>query len=545
MIYADKRILLIDDQRPFLMLLRGLVNSLGATDVVICTNGEQAISSCRKQKFDVVVCDLHLGSDRKNGFELIEELRVKKLVKPTTVFLIISADSARPMVLGSIERQPDDYLIKPFSQAQLKNRIERSWQKRQLLRSVYLALDKDKLDVALHECEQIAMHHSGKHTLQLLIELYWKAGQTDKVAQLLADRFDEPNMPVWAQIAHGRNELISGNGQHAQEIAAGVLAAHRFSVEGYDLLAEAQEFLDQGENAVASIKQSIKLSPYSLQRHLVACRIAKSTGDYELLIEASLAIWKLSKRTIHHNVSHWCNYVRSILDAAENATEKNERNRYQQEAILVMHRAKMDENITKDKEHFDIDIYEQIMSSRLSQLDGKLLESKRQLLDAQFNIAERFASYPASLVPDTMKVFYALGEYEEINALVDVVTSNNRKLDEYTEQLIQYESKAGADNKDLYAKHNKQGIKLYQNGKFEEAREEFNMALVYAPMNTGVALNTLQCVVKILEKGGKPDHEFIQHSKRTYRLVSGMPLRAAHQEKFDALIDDLSKYLGV
>ena len=112
--FSDKQVLIVEDQRPFLLLLRGLLHSMGASEVVTKSSAEKALSLCKKQKFDIVVCDLHLGVDKKNGFELIEELRIKRLIKPTTVFILISADSARPVVLGSIERRPDDYLIKPF-----------------------------------------------------------------------------------------------------------------------------------------------------------------------------------------------------------------------------------------------------------------------------------------------------------------------------------------------------------------------------------------------------------------------------------------------
>ena len=138
--YADKRVLIIEDQRPFLLVLRGLLHSMGATEVVTKSSAEQALSLCRKRKFDIIISDLHLGSDKKNGFEFIEELRSQKLAKPSAIVMLISADSTRPFVLGSIDRGPDDYLIKPFSQNQLKTRLERAWKKRQALLPVYHAL---------------------------------------------------------------------------------------------------------------------------------------------------------------------------------------------------------------------------------------------------------------------------------------------------------------------------------------------------------------------------------------------------------------------
>lgn len=62
----------------------------------------------------MVVLDLYLGSDWKNGFEFVEELRVRWLIKFIMVFILISVDSVRFVVFGFIECCLDDYFIKFF-----------------------------------------------------------------------------------------------------------------------------------------------------------------------------------------------------------------------------------------------------------------------------------------------------------------------------------------------------------------------------------------------------------------------------------------------
>lgn len=63
--FANKQVLIIEDQRPFLLLLRGLLNAMGASKVVTKATAEQSISECKKNKFDVILCDLHLGVNKK------------------------------------------------------------------------------------------------------------------------------------------------------------------------------------------------------------------------------------------------------------------------------------------------------------------------------------------------------------------------------------------------------------------------------------------------------------------------------------------------
>jgi len=70
--YADKRCLVVEDRRPFLMLLKGLLMSLGAKKIDTELSAELALKACKKVSYDIIVCDLHLGNDRKNGFEFLE-----------------------------------------------------------------------------------------------------------------------------------------------------------------------------------------------------------------------------------------------------------------------------------------------------------------------------------------------------------------------------------------------------------------------------------------------------------------------------------------
>ena len=543
--YADKRILVVEDQRPFLMLLRGLLNSMGATDVVICSNADQAVSSCRKHKFDIVIADLHLGNDKKNGFELIEELRVRKLVKASTILLIISADSARPVVLGSIERRPDDYIVKPFSQAQLKTRLQRAWIKRQYMLPIYSAILEDDWQVAISTAEQLAEQNNTlqRHVKQLLVELYWHT-EKYKDAETLLAQYMTAKPPLWAQIAQGKTFNFLKRHEEAQQLATQILTANRFSAEAYDIMAEAQNQLENSDAAIESIKNAIKISPYSLQRHLSACDIAKNNGDYALLTEASLSIWQLSKRTVHQDVSHWCNYLRSILDAAEHAGDKSAKNRYQQEALLLVQRGKYDDSLARYGDRFDFAIYEDLVHARIAALDGKMLDAKRQLMTSQRDIENKFGRIPSSFAPDSLKLMFDIGEWEEAQELSQFLKESDDGLDEYSKQLIKHETATLAEKQASYAKHNKEGIELYQQGKFEQAKAQFDLALEYSPVNSGVALNLIQCILKILDKGKKPEPLLVKECRRIYKLVDGMPLRKTHESKLKDLQEDIDKYLG-
>ncbi|MCW8092234.1 response regulator [Alteromonas sp. ASW11-130] len=542
--YKDKQVLIVEDQRPFLLLLRGLLNSMGAIEVDTKGSAEQAISLCKKRKYDVVIVDLHLGADRKNGYEFIEELRIRKLVKPSTIFLLISADSARPVVLGSLERRPDDYLIKPFSQAQLKTRISRAWNKRQFLLPVYSAMAEENWEKAITECKSkmAAASPFHRYCLQLLIELYWKSGTPENAFALLSSQSEETSA-LWSLIALARTHLQMNQYQKAIDTAQRILQSNRFNADAYDILAEAQNKLSQGEQALSSIKQAIKLSPYSLQRHFTACAIARENEDFVLAQDSSLSIWQLSKRTIHQDIAHWCSYIRSILDAAEHAEEKKAKNRFQQEALLFMQRGKHDEVLQRIKGEFDLDVYEQVVHARMCALDGKMMDAKRNLAQSQKTIEEKYEEYPLPFVPDSLKVMYDLGEFDDALALIELMKHQGVELDPNGQHLMETEKARSEEKQKLYLQFNREGIGLYQEGKFEQAKDAFYLAQQYAPVNTGVALNLLQCILKILEKNEKPEPLLVKECRRVYKLIEDVPLQKQHQEKFDELKDDLFNYI--
>ena len=84
---------------------------------------------------------------------------------------------------------------------------------------------------------------------------------------------------------------------------------------------------------------------------------------------------------------------------------------------------------------------------------------------------------------------------------------------------------------------------MYQQGKFAEARTAFSQAQFYAPVNTGVALNLLQCILKLAEKQSKPGRELVIECKRLTRLIDEMPLQPPFEQKFSALQPEIEALL--
>lgn len=544
--YTDKKILIVEDQRPFLLMLKGLLQSMGASDIVTKSSAEHAISAARKTKFDIIVCDLHLGAENKNGYELVEELRVKRLIKATSVFVLISADSSRSMVLGSIERRPDDFLVKPFSQVQLKSRIGRAWQRRQFLQSAYELIDQNKLVDALevlHNLYEKPSHYKG-HCQQLLVDVFLRTGDYKKALAILSP-FINGKPVVWAQVALGNTYIQCQEYEKAISVARKILKKNRFSADANDILALANQGLKNQETALDAIKEAIKLSPFSLSRHLTACEIAQQNADYITVSQSCQAIWNLSKRTVHKKSLYWCAFIRSLLDVAENTNEKKQRNKYQQEALLTLQRGKFDEHLFKMDRNFDVDIFSNIVNARVSAIDGKLIDAKMHLVNSQVAIEEKYDEPPTAYLPDSINVMYSLGEFDDAIALCKVVELRKDELDKNSASMLAKEAEKAKSNLANYQQFNREGIDHYQQHAYERAKASFALAQNYAPVNIGVALNLLQCLLQLYKSKDQADVQMETECKRLYKLLDNIPLKNAYSEKYANLRDELSVYIGL
>ncbi len=530
--YSNKTCLVVEDRRPFMLLLKGLLSNLGAGKVICEQSAEAGLRACRTNTIDIIVCDLHLGVKRKNGFEFLEEVRNSKIVKPSTVFIMISGESSRSLVLGSIEKQPDDYLIKPFSQAQLNSRISRALMRRTTLSALYSQIAHNKFDLAIQTCKHF-LETEPRYTSQLLkylVQLYWRTKKFTAAEQLLQQILDERPMH-WAAVAMAKTQLLLSNYQQAISLGKKVIEQSRNTVEAYDIVAEALLLSEKKSDALKYIQDALELSPLSIDRHFKVCKISRENDNYDIAMTSSRSIYELSQRSVHKNVNHMCSYIRSILDVAEHSNEKKEKNRFLQEASLTMQRVQTSE--AENEEGFNFEIFENLVHARMEFIEGKTTEAKRTLENVQIQIENEFPDYPISMAPDSLKLMLDLGDFEEATKLSTLLGENIEHLDPSIAHQVELVMKNNAEKRDDYILHNKKGIELYSQGNFHQAYEEFISAKNISPLNIGVNLNLLQSLIKLIKSSKTPENEHVDEAKAIHRFIQNMPLKATHLKKFE------------
>ena len=113
----DKRILIVDDERPIVDILKFNLEKEGFATTV-AYDGEQAINVALSVKPDLILLDLMLP--KIDGFNVCKEIR-KHLTCP--IIMLTAKEEVVDKIIG-LELGADDYMTKPFSPSELVARVK-------------------------------------------------------------------------------------------------------------------------------------------------------------------------------------------------------------------------------------------------------------------------------------------------------------------------------------------------------------------------------------------------------------------------------------
>jgi two-component system, NtrC family, response regulator GlrR len=113
-----EHILVVDDEEGLLHLVKMRLTAMGFA-VTGCTTGREALAAAKKDRFDLAITDLRLGSE--DGLDVTEELL---RIHPGLPVIILTAHGSIPNAVEAMQRGAVGYLTKPFDDQELKTKIE-------------------------------------------------------------------------------------------------------------------------------------------------------------------------------------------------------------------------------------------------------------------------------------------------------------------------------------------------------------------------------------------------------------------------------------
>ena len=114
-------ILIVDDYKTMLRIIRNLLKQLGFENVDEATDGAAALSKLRGKQYGLVISDWNM--EPMTGLQLLREVRADAKLKALP-FIMVTAESKKENVITAKEAGVSNYIVKPFNAATLKMKLE-------------------------------------------------------------------------------------------------------------------------------------------------------------------------------------------------------------------------------------------------------------------------------------------------------------------------------------------------------------------------------------------------------------------------------------
>jgi two-component system chemotaxis response regulator CheY len=114
-------VVVADDQASMRSLIRNGLQQLGFVDIRECSDGEDALKALVQRPAQLVLSDFNMPS--LDGIGLLRAVRNYEPTKKIA-FIMLTGSTDREVVQRAMQFGVNNYVVKPFTVASLKERIE-------------------------------------------------------------------------------------------------------------------------------------------------------------------------------------------------------------------------------------------------------------------------------------------------------------------------------------------------------------------------------------------------------------------------------------
>jgi two-component system chemotaxis response regulator CheY len=114
-------ILVVDDYKTMIRIIRNLLKQLGFDDVDEAADGTEALAKLKSRKYGLVISDWNM--EPMTGYELLKEVRQDPSLMKTP-FIMVTAESKTENVIAAKKAGVNNYIVKPFNAQTLHSKIE-------------------------------------------------------------------------------------------------------------------------------------------------------------------------------------------------------------------------------------------------------------------------------------------------------------------------------------------------------------------------------------------------------------------------------------
>ena len=116
----NMNVLIVDDYKTMLRILRNLLKQLNFNNVEEATDGTMALEVLGQKDFGLVISDWNM--EPMTGIQLLRHVRSDDKLKHLP-FVMITAESKSENVIAAKEAGVSNYIVKPFNAETLRSKL--------------------------------------------------------------------------------------------------------------------------------------------------------------------------------------------------------------------------------------------------------------------------------------------------------------------------------------------------------------------------------------------------------------------------------------
>jgi tetratricopeptide (TPR) repeat protein len=526
--WINKHYLLIDDFPSMRTMLRDMLRSLGVKYVDQAGSGSEAVAALARTRYDVVLCDYNLGAG-KTGQQVLEEAKIRELVGPACIWLMVSAEKSVESVMGAAEYQPDGYLIKPITEGLLLARLNRVWSKKQVFKEIDKACEAKDYLKAARLCDDKLVTDK-LHALDLVrmkASLLVKSGEPEKARAVYQEVLAERDY-AWAKTELAKIHLQNQEDEAARQLLQEVIDSNPNYLDAYDQLAQAQQQLGQFEEAKNVLESAVKLSPNSVMRQKNLGSVALKLGNIAVAEKA----FRKSVAVGEHSILRTPD---SYLGLARVCGQKNE----PKEALQLL------STVQAAFDTEDIRLRAKVTEGLVYHESGDWKRARKSGDELGQLLAQSSSHPDIATSLDMARLLFAVGVKDAPFDLLGDLIKNNHDNEQLSIEVQQIFDKArmSTEGAELVSASRREatemmnhGVLLWKEGKLAEAVEWMRQARVAMPVNVRTLFNCAHIMIAAMKAQGY-DASLAQEAREVLMAVDKL---TPNQRRFAQLMEQLA-----
>jgi CheY-like chemotaxis protein/thioredoxin-like negative regulator of GroEL len=490
----ERVVLLVEDFEVMRGMLKGMLLKCGAKRVDTAATATDALAALQKTTYDAVLCDYNLG-DAKNGQMLLEEARYHNWISPSTAWIMITAEKTSDMVSVAAEDAPDDYVLKPITEAALQARLDRLIERKASLAPITRAMRFRDWRQVLKLCEeQLAGGcKAPSDVLRIQADMHQRLGEYQK-AHAVYEVVLKRGPIAWAKLGMARMLIAMKKTPAARGLLQDVVRDHPQYVDAYDAFAELLAAEGQHAEELALLERAAKISPNAPARQAALGAAALRQGNREAAQGAFEKAMKLAEHSSIERAEPYLGLARIHSEGGDpGAAEKVLKD------LRVRFTSPQTELLAMGEE------------VRMHRAAGRLDEAR----ELARKLAERAEDDLTPLAPDAAvrlaETLMQAGQSDEGSRLLEFVTRNNHDDEIVVRRAQRVFDEAGMSERgaERLSQARRQatetmadGVRLMAKGDLSGALDNLRGARRLMPQNARVLLNFAAVALTALDKAG-------------------------------------------